>query len=58
MADLLFQSAASCAALIRKKELSPVELMRAVLAHVDAVNPALDNDSSLQIAEIVQPLLK
>src|SRR5688572_15578192 len=41
MADLLFQSAANCAALIRKKELSPVELMRAVLAHVDAVNPAL-----------------
>jgi aspartyl-tRNA(Asn)/glutamyl-tRNA(Gln) amidotransferase subunit A len=41
MADLLFQSAATCAALIRKKELSPVELMRAVLAYVDAVNPAL-----------------
>jgi aspartyl-tRNA(Asn)/glutamyl-tRNA(Gln) amidotransferase subunit A len=41
MADLLFESAGNCAALIRKRELSPVELMARVLAHVETANPAL-----------------
>lgn len=55
MDDLLFQSARDCAELIRKKELSPVELMRAVLAQAEAVNPALGAftfiDRELAVAE-------
>jgi Asp-tRNA(Asn)/Glu-tRNA(Gln) amidotransferase A subunit family amidase len=41
MGNLLFESAGHCAALIRKKQLSPVELMSAVLAHIDSINPTL-----------------
>lgn len=41
MSNLLFESAGHCAALIREKELSPVELMSAVLAHIDSINPTL-----------------
>ena len=40
--DVVWRSAVECAALIRHKELSPVELTEAVLARIDAVNPRLN----------------
>src|SRR5213594_550721 len=40
--DLCWMSAAEMAAAIRKKKLSPVEVMRAVLARIERVNPALN----------------
>ena len=40
--DIVWRSAVECAALIRRKELSPVELTEAVLARIDAVNPRLN----------------
>jgi aspartyl-tRNA(Asn)/glutamyl-tRNA(Gln) amidotransferase subunit A len=40
--DVLWRSAVECAALIRRKELSPVELTEAVLARIDALNPRLN----------------
>src|SRR5207245_8603585 len=40
--DIVRRSAVECAALIRRKELSPVELTEAVLARIDAVNPRLN----------------
>src|SRR6266403_1726441 len=40
--DVVWRSAVECAALIRRKELSPVELTEAVLARIDAVNPRLN----------------
>src|SRR2546429_7493192 len=40
--DVVWRSAVECAALIRRKELSPVELTEAVLARIDAVNPHLN----------------
>ncbi len=41
MGGLAFESAARCAAMIRKKEISPVELVGDVLARIDAFDPAL-----------------
>src|SRR6185295_14990045 len=41
MDSLLFQSAGRCAAMIRAKKLSPVELVNAVLARIDQINPLL-----------------
>ena len=35
--DIVWRSAVECAALIRRKELSPVELTEAVLARIDAL---------------------
>src|SRR5258708_12028649 len=40
--DVVGRWAVECAALIRRKELSPVELTEAVLARIDAVNPRLN----------------
>jgi len=40
--DVVWRSAIECAALIRRKELSPVELTEAVLARIDALNPRLN----------------
>ena len=40
--DLCWMSAEEMAAAIRKKKLSPVEVMRAVLARIERVNPALN----------------
>jgi len=40
--DLCWMPAAEMAAAIRKKKLSPVEVMRAVLARIERVNPALN----------------
>jgi aspartyl-tRNA(Asn)/glutamyl-tRNA(Gln) amidotransferase subunit A len=40
--DVVWRTAVECAALIRRKELSPVELADAVLARIDAVNPRLN----------------
>src|SRR5882762_1550129 len=40
--DVVWRSAVECAALIRRKELSPVELTEAVLARIDTVNPRLN----------------
>jgi Asp-tRNA(Asn)/Glu-tRNA(Gln) amidotransferase A subunit family amidase len=40
--ELCWMPAADMAAAIRKKKLSPVEVMRAVLARVERVNPALN----------------
>src|ERR687888_2627902 len=40
--DVVWRSAVECAALIRRKELSPVELTEAVLARIDASNPRLN----------------
>jgi aspartyl-tRNA(Asn)/glutamyl-tRNA(Gln) amidotransferase subunit A len=40
--DVVWRSAVECAALIRRKELSPVELTDAVLARIDALNPRLN----------------
>jgi len=42
MTDLLFLSAARAAALIRRKQLSPVELTDAVLAAIEAAQPRLN----------------
>src|SRR5438552_10634002 len=40
-ADLGYTPAVELAALIRERKLSPVELTRAVLARIEALNPAL-----------------
>src|SRR3954471_22719499 len=40
--DLCYTPATELAAMIRAKTLSPVELTRAMLARMDAVNPALN----------------
>jgi len=40
--DLCFLPAETLAAMIRRKELSPIELMEASLARIDAVNPTLN----------------
>src|SRR3989475_6552462 len=40
--DLCWMPAAEMAAAIRKKKLSPVEVMRAVLARIERVNPTLN----------------
>src|SRR5881396_4151569 len=40
--DIVWRSAVECATLIRRKELSPVELTEAVLARIDALNPRLN----------------
>ncbi len=42
MQDLLYQSAARMAALIRKKEISPRELLEAHLRRIEQVNPKLN----------------
>ena len=49
--DLLFAPAVELAALIHKRELSPVELMRTTLARIEAVNPRLNALVSLRPAE-------
>jgi aspartyl-tRNA(Asn)/glutamyl-tRNA(Gln) amidotransferase subunit A len=49
--ELWFASAVELAALIRAGELSPVELMRATLERIDAVNPRLNAFVSLRPAE-------
>src|SRR5262245_31490496 len=41
-ADLCYTPATELVAKIRRKELSPVELTRAVLARIDALNPTLN----------------
>ena len=40
--DLVWRSALECAALIRDKQLSPVELTEAILARVETLNPRLN----------------
>ena len=40
--EVVWRSALECAALIRGKELSPVELTESVLTRIDAVNPRLN----------------
>src|SRR6267142_3810450 len=40
--ELVWRPATELAALIRRKELSPVELTEAVLARIDALNPRLN----------------
>ena len=40
--DLSYTPATELTALIRAKKLSPVELTRAVLARIDALNPTLN----------------
>ena len=40
--NLVWRSALECAALIRDKQLSPVELTEAILARIDALNPRLN----------------
>jgi aspartyl-tRNA(Asn)/glutamyl-tRNA(Gln) amidotransferase subunit A len=40
--DVLWRSAVACATLIRRKELSPVELTEAVLSRIEALNPRLN----------------
>src|SRR5438876_10413903 len=40
--DIVWRSAVECAALIRRKELSPVGLTEALLARIDALNPRLN----------------
>ena len=40
--DLCFTPATELAALIRSRQLSPVEIMEAVLARIDAMNPRLN----------------
>ena len=42
MADLWFTPASELAALIRERKLSPVELMTATLARIDALNPTIN----------------
>lgn len=49
--DLFFAPAADLAARIRTRELSPVELMRATLERIDAVNPRLNAFVSLRPPE-------
>src|SRR5262245_34923091 len=49
--DLCFTPAHELAARIRGRELSPVELMRATLARIDAVNPKLNAFVALRPAE-------
>src|SRR5262245_18568433 len=49
--DLHFASAVELAARIRSGELSPVELMRATLARIEAVNPRLNAFVHLRPAE-------
>lgn len=45
--DLLFTTAARAAALIRQRKLSPLELMRAVLARAEAIQPTLNPFAAL-----------
>ena len=40
--NLAWRSALECAALIRDKQLSPVELTEAILARIEALNPRLN----------------
>src|SRR5581483_6156045 len=40
--NIVWRSALECAALIREKQLSPVELTEAILARVEALNPRLN----------------
>ena len=40
--DLCFLPAETLAGMVRRRELSPVELMEATLARIDAVNPTLN----------------
>ncbi len=40
--DVVWRSAVECAALIRRKEISPVELTETVLARIDALHPRLN----------------
>src|SRR5882762_8258917 len=60
MAELFDLSAVELLAAYRSKQLSPVEVTRAVLAHIDAWEPhlhatyALDGDSALAQAEASQ----
>jgi aspartyl-tRNA(Asn)/glutamyl-tRNA(Gln) amidotransferase subunit A len=57
MSDLHFQSAEALGTLIRRREISPLELMRDTLARIDALNPvinafvALDPERSLAEAD-------
>jgi aspartyl-tRNA(Asn)/glutamyl-tRNA(Gln) amidotransferase subunit A len=49
--ELFFASATELSARLRRRELSPVELMRATLDRIDAVNPRLNAFVSLRPAE-------
>ncbi len=49
--DLCFLPATELAALIRTRDLSPVELMRATLARIDAINPRLNAFVTMRPAE-------
>jgi Asp-tRNA(Asn)/Glu-tRNA(Gln) amidotransferase A subunit family amidase len=51
VSDLRFASATELAALIRKRELSPVELMRATLTRIEEVNPRLNAFVSMRPAD-------
>jgi len=51
MSSLHYQSAVELAALIRKKELSPAELMEETLRRIEAVNPVLNAFVSLRADE-------
>ncbi len=47
MSDLVFLSASEMAESVRKRQVSPVELVRAHLAQIDRVNPRLNAIVSL-----------
>lgn len=60
MGGLTFESAARCAAMIRKKEISPVELVRDVLTRIDTIDPTLhafvsvNADAALDAARVAE----
>ena len=64
MEDLCFMPATEAAALIRDKKLSPVELMTAVLARIEALEPqvnafaALDANAAMVGAKSAEAALK
>ena len=51
MSSIHYQSAVELAGLMRKKELSPIELMEETLRRIEAVNPALNAFVSLRADE-------
>jgi aspartyl-tRNA(Asn)/glutamyl-tRNA(Gln) amidotransferase subunit A len=51
MADLHWKSASELAALIRKRELKPSELMKATIARIEALNPKLNAFCAMRAEE-------
>ncbi len=54
MSDLAFRPAHEIAAAVRRRELSPVEVMEATLARVDALNPSLNAFVALRADQAMQ----